>query len=78
MALESEKKQVEGEPPLFTCCLLIWFAWDPLPIFSFRSWFSGLRNALGNSTTQAEAVQTAYNSSQQELEELQAATLGAC
>jgi hypothetical protein len=27
-------------------------------------WLSGLRIALGNSTTQAQAVQTAYNSSQ--------------
>jgi hypothetical protein len=78
VALESEKKQVEGEPPFFTYCLLIWFAWDLIPIFGFRSWFPGLRNALGNSTTQAEAVQMAYNSSQQELEELQAAALGAC
>jgi hypothetical protein len=34
-----------------------------------------LRTALGNTTTQAEAVQTAYNSSQQELEELRAAAL---
>jgi hypothetical protein len=41
-------------------------------------WFSGLRNALGNSATQAHAVQTAYNSSQQELEELRVATLEAC
>jgi hypothetical protein len=56
VTLESEKKQVEGESPLFTFCLLIWFAWDPLPIFGFLSWFSGLRNALGNLTTQAEAV----------------------
>jgi RNA 3'-terminal phosphate cyclase len=30
---------------------------------------------LGNSTTQAQVVQTAYNSSQQELEELRAASL---
>jgi hypothetical protein len=64
VALESEKKQVEGESPLFTFCLLIWFAWDQLPKFGFRSWFSGLRNALGNSTTHAEAVRAAYNSSQ--------------
>jgi hypothetical protein len=33
---------------------------------------------LGNSTTQAESLQTAYNSSQQELEELQAAAVEAC
>jgi hypothetical protein len=42
------------------------------------SWLSGLRIALGNSTTQAQAVQTAYNSSQQELEELRAASLETC
>jgi hypothetical protein len=43
-----------------------------------RCWFLGLRTALGNTTTQGEAVQTAYNSSQQELEELRAATLEVC
>jgi hypothetical protein len=37
-----------------------------------------LQTALGNVTTQAEAVQAAYNSSQQELEVLQAVTLEAC
>jgi hypothetical protein len=37
-----------------------------------------MRTALGNTTTQAEAVQTAYNSSQQELEELQASALEIC
>jgi hypothetical protein len=41
-------------------------------------WFSGLRTALGNTTTQAEAVQTAYNSSQQELEEVRVAALEVC
>jgi hypothetical protein len=44
----------------------------------FCRWFSGLRAALGNTTTQAEAVQTAYNSSQQELEELRAVALEVC
>jgi hypothetical protein len=39
------------------------------------SWFSGLRTALGTSKTQAQAIQAAYNSSQQELEELQVAAL---
>jgi hypothetical protein len=34
--------------------------------------------ALGNSATQAQAIQTAYNSSQQELEELHVAALEAC
>jgi hypothetical protein len=33
---------------------------------------------LGNSMTQAESLQAAYNSSQQELEELRAAALEAC
>jgi hypothetical protein len=37
-----------------------------------------MRTALGNSTTQAQVVQTTYNSSQQELEELRAAALEAC
>jgi hypothetical protein len=37
-----------------------------------------LRTALGNTTTQAEAVQTTYNSSQQELEELWDAVLEVC
>jgi hypothetical protein len=41
-------------------------------------WLSGLQVALWNSTTQAQAVQTAYNSSQQELEKLRAAALEAC
>jgi hypothetical protein len=41
-------------------------------------WLSGLRTTLGNTTTQAEAVQTAYNSSQQELEVLQVAALEIC
>jgi hypothetical protein len=40
--------------------------------------FSGLRTTLGSTTTQVEAVQTAYNSSQQELEELRAAALEVC
>jgi hypothetical protein len=43
-----------------------------------RHWFSGLRTVLGNAITQAEAVQTAYNSSQQELEDLRAAALEVC
>jgi hypothetical protein len=37
-----------------------------------------LRTALGNSTTQAQAIQTTYNSSQRELEELQAVALETC
>jgi hypothetical protein len=52
---------------------------DSLPTFFFIwSWLSGLRTALENTTTQAAAVQTVYNSSQQELEVLQAAALEIC
>jgi hypothetical protein len=40
--------------------------------------FSDLQTALGNSAAQAQVIQTAYNSSQQELEELQVAALEAC
>jgi hypothetical protein len=40
--------------------------------------FSGPWTALGNTTTQGEAVQTAYNSSQLELEGLRAAALEVC
>jgi hypothetical protein len=42
------------------------------------SWLSGMRTALGHATTQAEVVQAAYNSSQQELKELRAAALETC
>jgi hypothetical protein len=37
-----------------------------------------MRTAFGNSATQVQAIQTAYNSSQQELEELWATALEAC
>jgi hypothetical protein len=76
--LKTEKKQVEGESPLFAFRLLAQFVWDPLPTFVSCFWFSGLRTALRSSATQAQAIQTAYNSSQHELEELWAATLEAC
>jgi hypothetical protein len=52
-ALETEKKQVEGESPLSPFRLLARFVWDPLPIFVSRFWISGLQTALGNSATQA-------------------------
>jgi hypothetical protein len=78
-SLEGEKKQVEGEFTFirfFACRFVLWVS---APNFVFLcSWLSGLRTALGNMTTQAEAVQTAYNSSQQELEELWAAALETC
>jgi chromosome segregation ATPase len=59
-SLEGEKKQVEGEftfVRFFACRFVLWgFA----PNFVFLcSWLSGLRTVLGNTTTQAEAVQTA-------------------
>jgi hypothetical protein len=37
-----------------------------------------MRATLGHTTTQVEAVQTAYNSSQQVLEELRSAALKTC
>jgi hypothetical protein len=76
-SLESEKKRVEGESLFlsFTC-------WpssfgDPL-LAKFVFLLPGLRTALGTSATQAQAIQTTYNSSQQELEELRVAALEAC
>jgi hypothetical protein len=47
-----------------------------LDLFAFS--LTGLRTALGTSATQAKAIQTAYNSSQRELEVLQDAALKAC
>jgi hypothetical protein len=57
--------------------LLAKFVRDPQPT-QFIFLLSGLRTALGTSATQAQAIQTAYNSSQQKVEELRAATLEAC
>jgi hypothetical protein len=67
-SLGSEKKQVEGESSSlpFTCWL------DSFGICSQL----GLR--LGFQATQAPTIQTAYNSFQQKLEELQATALEAC
>jgi hypothetical protein len=78
-ALEVEKKQVEGElvSVCFSARRFVFRGFAPNFLFP-RLWLSGLRTSLGNTTTQAEAVQTAYNSSQQELEELQAAALETC
>jgi hypothetical protein len=78
VALETEKKQVEGESP-FVCLSLVGLAClESAPNSVSCFWFSGLRTIVGNSATQAQAVQTAYNSSQQELEELRVAALEAC
>jgi hypothetical protein len=78
-ALEAERKQVEGElfSVRFFACRLVFRGFAPNFLF-LRLWLLGLRTALGNTTTQAEAVQTAYNSSQQELEELRATALETC
>jgi hypothetical protein len=78
-SLEGENKQVEGEFAFARFSLVDLFFLGFAPNFvSLCSWLSGLRTALGNMTTQAEVVQTAYNSSQQELEALQAAALETC
>jgi hypothetical protein len=43
-----------------------------------RSWFPGLRTALGHATTQAETVSATYNSAEQELGKLRAVALETC
>jgi hypothetical protein len=78
-SLDSERKQVEGELRFRPSSFVDLACSGSAPDFCFFViGFSGLRTALGNTTTQAEAVQTAYNSSQQELEELWSATLEVC
>jgi hypothetical protein len=78
-SLEGEKKQVEGEFT-FACFLLVDLSlWGFAPDLYFScSWFPGLWTSLGHATIQAEAVWVAYNSSQQELEELRVAALETC
>jgi hypothetical protein len=84
-SLEVEKKQVESK------LVFVWFLFaDSFSVsLSFPSeirsrvdlpcsWSPGLRTALGHATTRAETLQTAYNSSQQESEELRAAALETC
>jgi hypothetical protein len=64
-SLEAERKQVEGGLSfacLLACCFV--FLGIRSQFFASRLWLSGLRVALGNSTIQAQAVQTAYNFSQ--------------
>jgi hypothetical protein len=78
-SLEAEKKQVEGEFVSVRFLFVDSFFWDPFPTPSLScSWLPGLRTALGHATTRAETLQTTYNSSQQELEELRAAALETC
>jgi hypothetical protein len=77
-ALEVEKKQVEGKSPL---CFLFWwfFSSGVCSPFDFLCLHRpGLGTALGHATNRVETLQAAYNSSEQELVELRAATLEAC
>jgi hypothetical protein len=72
------------------CGFLVEFAFARFPLVdlfflgfapnfvSLCLWLLGLWATLGNMTAQAEVVQTTYNSSQQELEALQAAALETC
>jgi hypothetical protein len=77
-ALEAEKKKVEGELP-FACLLLVGSTClGSAPNFCFSFMVFRPADRPGNSTTPTQAVQTAYNSSQHELEELWAAALEAC
>jgi hypothetical protein len=78
-ALEVERKQVEGEP-LFDSCV-VGFSLEGS--HSFSDFFlvlaaPGLRAALGHAVERAEALQTSYNSSEQELQELRDAALETC
>jgi hypothetical protein len=84
-SLEVEKKQVEGKfafvrfsfvDSLFV--LLIFPSGIRSRLDLPCSWSPGLRTALGHATTQAETVSATYNSSEQELGELQAAALETC
>jgi hypothetical protein len=74
--LETEKKLVEGMSPLSIHHLSLEFTEIHSRLICLL--LSGMRTSLGTSTTQAEALQVAYNSSQRELEVLQEAALEAC
>jgi hypothetical protein len=64
-SLEAEKKQVEGEFVSVRFLFVDSFFWDPLPTSPLScSWLPGLWTSLGHTTTRAEMLQTAYNSSQ--------------
>jgi hypothetical protein len=77
-ALEVEKKQVEGKL-LFVSCFTD-FPLEGSPPFPTPSFLatSGLRTALGHAAERADALQTSYNSSEQELLELRSAALETC
>jgi hypothetical protein len=67
-ALEVEKKQVEGKS-LFDSCLVGFLSEGSHPFSDFLLVLAtpGLRTALGHAAERAEALQTSYNSSEQEL-----------
>jgi hypothetical protein len=77
--LEAERKQVEGELLLDSCLVGFLFGNS----HSFSDFFlvlvsPGLHATLGHTVEQAEALQTSYNSSEQELQELRDAALETC
>jgi hypothetical protein len=56
-ALKAERKQVEGELSSVRLIALRFALWGSAPNFFFPcSWLLGLQVALGNSTTQAQAM----------------------
>jgi chromosome segregation ATPase len=77
-ALEVERKQVEGELTFRRFVLLIFPSGVRSLLDFLCSWYPGLRTALGRATDRAETLQAAYDSSEQELVELRAATLETC
>jgi hypothetical protein len=74
-ALEVERKQVEGELSFCSFVLLIFSSGVRSLLDFLCSWYPGLRTALGRVTDQAETLQAAYDSSEQELVELRAVAL---
>jgi hypothetical protein len=74
-ALEVERKQVEGELSFCSFVLLIFSSGVRSLLDFLCSWYPGLCTALGRVTDQAETLQAAYDSSEQELVELRAVAL---
>jgi hypothetical protein len=74
-----ERKQVEGE--LLSDSYVVGFSLEgshPFSDFFLVLATPGLRTALGHAVEQAEVLQTSYNSSEQELQELRDAALETC
>jgi hypothetical protein len=78
-ALEVERKQVEGKS-LFDSCFAGFLLEGSHPFSDFFIVLAtpGLRTALGHAAERAEALQTSYNSSEQELQKLRNAALETC